>query len=246
MATLRIGNQLVRSFEKNGIKVFTETVDGKTFTSVLDNTGNVIRERVSRNSASEVGDKLVLTRNKVDRSKKCELDVYGKKKIIENIDKTTTDRVYRNNVFLGQREVGYRNRTDDKLIKIYSFKTIPNPNHGIFREFTKDGIYSFKTIPNPNRGIFRDFSEDGICFGSYFLENNKDVAHVHCNNLGLPIPQSFGGFTFPARNKSIKEMQAMHLAKAPHLPYQAPGARMAHLDKRVADTPTLNNLDMYL
>ena len=201
---LQIGARLVRPLSYGG-QIITEALNGKTYTKILNEAGEVIRQRVTQNSSAMVGDKLVRTRVKINQSN--DLPVY----------KTITDRVYRDGNYLGKRKNRYTIDKTGVAFKEISRKELANGQY-VRNDFRKNGR--------------REFIGKG--FG-YWIE---------CNNKGLPMPRSLG--SYQCTDKSIKEMQAMHFEKAPHLSYQVPEARMAHLDARTAETPTLSYLDTFI
>ena len=202
---LQIGARLVRPLSYGG-QIITEALNGKTYTKILNEAGEVIRQRVTQNSSAMVGDKLVRTRVKINQSN--DLPVY----------KTITDRVYRDGNYLGKRRNRYTIDKTGVVFKEDSMKKLA------------DGRY-----------VYNDFSKIGK---REYIDKNGLGSWIDCNNKGLPVPQSLS--YEQCADKSIKEMQAMHFEKAPHLPYQAPEARMAHLDARTAETPTLSNLDTFI
>ena len=211
--TTQIGTRLVRPLGNEGKKIISETLNGKTYTKIIDKTGAAIRERVSTNS-TQIGHRTISRRIIVDRESIG--NTYG-----ENIYKKIKDRVYNNayNELLGTREQLFTLQGTEFIKKSCSKQT-------------------------ETRGIVRNFREDGTVRNVDVKTKDQPSAKYYCNNLGLPIPQSLS--SNQCMNKSIKEMQAMHLAEAPHVPYHLPGTRLEHLDVRTDELPTLNKLDTYL
>ena len=109
--TMQIGSRLVRNFGENGIKVVTESLNGKTYTKVFNRCNNIIKERVTQNEAKQIGDNFVRTRTKIEKAMddECEDIVYG-------ISKTVEDRVYQGDQFLGRRLQRYRKVSDDLVL----------------------------------------------------------------------------------------------------------------------------------
>ena len=85
MAVSQIGTRLVRQFDEGGKNckiVLSETLNGKTFTKVLDSNGNTILDRVKKIDRYNVGNKKVSTITKVSQGADSPLK------------KQVTDRVY--------------------------------------------------------------------------------------------------------------------------------------------------------
>lgn len=207
----QIGNRLVRNIGNNKT-VVTETLNGQTFTNVLEN-GKTCVERVAENVKNQVGNKTVFTRAKVTRY----FDEFG------GFEKEITDRVYKDNIFLGTRN------------RLYA------PAKSSKRPYT-----SIKETPE--KYVKRDFGINGITEKIIIFDEKtmscSDSAKIDCNNKGLPMP--IGLSHVDAANKSIKEMRIMHFNQNPHLPYQDKLAGLKHLDSCMPETPTLNDLHKYL
>ena len=160
MSIVQIGARLVRQFGegKNLRKVVTETLNGKTFTKVLDSNGNTIFDRAKKIDRYEVGNKKVSTITKVS-------DKSG-----HVLQKTVTDRVYNaESGLLGVRRTDFFDTGDDYtgFVKRYATKRSIAGNRGIDKEFDNDGIAKSRTM-----------IKDGIYYCSGLNHNNK----------GLPIP----------------------------------------------------------
>ena len=160
MSIVQIGARLVRQFGegKNLRKVVTETLNGKTFTKVLDSNGNTILDRAKKIDRYEVGNKKVSTITKVS-------DEPG-----HVLKKTVTDRVYNaESGLLGVRRTDFSDIGDDYtgFVKRYAKKRSIAGNRGIDKEFDNDGIAKSRTM-----------IKDGIYYWSGLNHNNK----------GLPIP----------------------------------------------------------
>ena len=160
MSIVQIGARLVRKFGegKNLRKVVTETLNGKTFTKVLDSNGNTILDRAKKIDRYEVGNKKVSTITKVS-------DELG-----HVLKKTVTDRVYNaESGLLGVRRTDFFDTGDDYtgFVKRYATKRSIAGNRGIKKEFDNDGIAKSRTM-----------IKDGIYYWSGLNHNNK----------GLPIP----------------------------------------------------------
>ncbi len=160
MSIVQIGARLVRQFGegKNLRKVVTETLNGKTFTKVLDSNGNTIFDRAKKIDRYEVGNKKVSTITKVS-------DKSG-----HVLQKTVTDRVYNaESGLLGVRRTDFFDTGDDYtgFVKRYATKRSIAGNRGIKKEFDNDGIAKSRTM-----------IKDGIYYWSGLNHNNK----------GLPIP----------------------------------------------------------
>ena len=160
MSIVQIGARLVRQFgEGNNLrKVVTETLNGKTFTKVLDSNGNTIFDRAKKIDRYEVGNKKVSTITKVS-------DKSG-----HVLQKTVTDRVYNaESGLLGVRRTDFFDTGDDYtgFVKRYATKRSIAGNRGIRKEFDNDGIAKSRIM-----------LKDGIYYWSGLNHNNK----------GLPIP----------------------------------------------------------
>ncbi len=160
MSILQIGARLVRKFGegKNLRKVVTETLNGKTFTKVLDSNGNTILDRAKKIDRYEVGNKKVSTITKVS-------DEPG-----HVLKKTVTDRVYNaESGLLGTRRTDFVDLGDDHVTK-----------------FVKTSVT--KSSVAENRSIVKSFDIDNgltrerVCF----TEDHSN--HLYHNNKGLPIP----------------------------------------------------------
>ena len=132
MSIVQIGARLVRQFGegKNLRKVVTETLNGKTFTKVLDSNGNTILDRAKKIDRYEVGNKKVSTITKVS-------DEPG-----HVLKKTVTDRVYNaESGLLGVRRTDFFDTGDDYtgFVKRYATKRSIAGNRAIAKRFD-DGI----------------------------------------------------------------------------------------------------------
>ncbi len=129
MSIVQIGARLVRQFGegKNLRKVVTETLNGKTFTKVLDSDGNTILDRAKKIDRYEVGNKKVSTITKVS-------DEPG-----HGLKKTVTDRVYNaESGLLGIRKTDFREI--DGFVKTSTTKSSVAENRAIKKSFDVDGI----------------------------------------------------------------------------------------------------------
>ena len=167
MSIVQIGARLVRQFGegKNLRKVVTETLNGKTFTKVLDSNGNTILDRAKKIDRYEVGNKKVSTITKVS-------DEPG-----HVLKKTVTDRVYNaESGLLGVRRTDFFDTGDDYtgFVKRYATKRSIAGNRAIAKRFD-DGIavgrmvfpekfmlqHNNKGLPMPKGGnpaYFKDMS----------------------------------------------------------------------------------------
>ena len=148
MSILQVGARLVRRFGegKNLKTVVTETLNGKTFTKVLDSNGNTILDRAKKIDRYEVGNKKVSTITKVS-------DEPG-----QALKKTVTDRVYNaESGLLGIRKTDFRD-----FVKTSTTKSSVAENRAIKKSFDVDGI----TI---QRGLFTEVGSN------YLYHNNKGL-----------------------------------------------------------------------
>ena len=154
MSIVQIGARLVRQFGegKNLRKVVTETLNGKTFTKVLDSNGNTILDRAKKIDRYEVGNKKVSTITKVS-------DKPG-----HVLKKTVTDRVYNaESGLLGIRRTNFSDIGDDhtEFEKIASYKWSENRsiaksfNDGIAigRKVTENKYFNYLTLRHNNKGL---------------------------------------------------------------------------------------------
>ena len=127
MSIVQIGARLVRQFgEGKSLKtVVTETLNGKTFTKVLDSNGNTIFDRAKKIDRYEVGNKKVSTITKVS-------DKSG-----HVLQKTVTDRVYNaESGLLGTRRTYFFDTVDDyTFVKRHTKKSSVAENRSIMKSF---------------------------------------------------------------------------------------------------------------
>ena len=149
MSILQIGARLVRKFGegKNLRTVVTETLNGKTFTKVLDSNGNTILDRVKKIDRYKVGNKKVSTITKISS--------YDS----NDLTKQVTDRVYDG----GARLLGTR-RTD-----FNAFITKEN-----YYDFVKWN--TIKRSIAGNRAIAKRF-DDGIAVGRMVFPEKFMLQH---------------------------------------------------------------------
>lgn len=149
MSILQVGARLVRRFGegKNLRTVVTETLNGKTFTKVLDSNGNTILDRVKKIDRYKVGNKKVSTITKISS-----YDSNG-------LTKQVTDRVYDG----GARLLGTR-RTD-----FNAFITKEN-----YYDFVKWN--TIKRSIAGNRAIAKRF-DDGIAGGRMVFPEKLVLHH---------------------------------------------------------------------
>ena len=219
MKTVRNGQQLMRTFE-NGVKAIMEKRNGTTCSQIYIPQGKIFTKRITLPvEQKEVGDKFVRRKVSISNSHYTEEPM---------IIKEIKDLVYnKNGQYLGER------------IQWYTYTNTSNP------ELIGRGA-SLKTN---ERQLSKCFNKDGIRSETAFYTNGGPYgadAFVFHNNLGLPIPQSYKRGAIELNGKSLKEMQAMHSVKAPHLTYQVPGAKMSYLDFRVSEAPTSNNIQKFI
>ena len=154
MSIVQIGARLVRQFGegKNLRKVVTETLNGKTFTKVLDSNGNTILDRAKKIDRYEVGNKKVSTITKVS-------DELG-----HVLKKTVTDRVYNaESGLLGVRRTNFSDIGDGytEFEKIASYKWSENRsiaksfNDGIAigRKVTENKYFNYLTLLHNDKGL---------------------------------------------------------------------------------------------
>ena len=152
MSIVQIGARLVRQFGegKNLRKVVTETLNGKTFTKVLDSNGNTILGRAKKIDRYEVGNKKVSTITKVS-------DEPG-----HALKKTVTDRVYNaESGLLGVRRTVFFD-IGDEIVKTSTTKSSVAENRAIKKSFDGYGITT-------QRGLFTEVGS------KYLYHNNKGL-----------------------------------------------------------------------
>ena len=161
MSIVQIGARLVRRFGegKNLKKVVTETLNGKTFTRVLDIHGNTILDRAKKIDRYDVGNKKVSTITKVS------------KKSPDWLTKRITDRVYDGeSKLLGTRRTDFKDLGDDyvtKFVKTSATKSSVAENRAIRKSFDTDNGLTIHRV--------------------FFTEDHSN--YLYHNNKGLPIPR---------------------------------------------------------
>ena len=151
MSILQIGARLVRKFgEGKSLKtVVTETLNGKTFTKVLDSNGNTVLDRVKKIDRYDVGNKKVSTITKVSKDEAL-------------LTRQVTDRVYDGeSKLLGIRKTDFRDIGDD-FVKTSTTKSSVAENRAIKKSFDGDGITT-------QRGLFTEVGS------KYLYHNNKGL-----------------------------------------------------------------------
>ncbi len=141
MRTVQIGARLVRNFGegKNLKTVITETLNGKTFTKVLNSDGNPIKDRAKKIDRYNVGNKKVSTITKVSKAPDFPLE------------KQVTDRVYNaESGLLGIRRTDFADIRDDctKLVKQAVTKSSIAGNIEIRKRFYSNGIAKGRAFIN--------------------------------------------------------------------------------------------------
>ena len=161
MSIVQIGARLVRRFgEGPNLKtVVTETLNGKTFTRVLNSNGNTILDRAKKIDRYDVGNKKVSTITKVSEKP-------GSPRT-----KQVTDRVYDGESrLLGIRRTDFNDIGNDytEFAKVSVTKSPIAENRAIKKDFDGDGIAKSRTI---------------LIEGFYPLDSLRH------NNKGLPMPK---------------------------------------------------------
>ena len=142
MAVPQIGTRLVRQFDEGGKNckiVLSETLNGKTFTKVLDSNGNTILDRVKKIDRYDVGNKKVSTITKVSQGADSPLK------------KQVTDRVYNaESGLLGIRRTDFADIGKDcnKLVKQFVTKRSIAGNIEIRKKFSPGGTTHGRTFIN--------------------------------------------------------------------------------------------------
>ena len=156
MSIVQIGARLVRRFgEGPNLKtVVTETLNGKTFTRVLDIHGNTILDRAKKIDRYEVGNKKVSTITKVSRDEAA-------------LTRQVTDRVYDGESrLLGTRRTDFRDLGDDyvtKFVKTTVTKSSVAENGAIRKSFDTDNGLTIQRV---------FFTKD---YSNYLYHNNKGL-----------------------------------------------------------------------
>ena len=156
MSILQVGARLVRRFGegKNLRTVVTETLNGKTFTKVLDSNGNTVLDRVKKIDRYDVGNKKVSTITKVSKDEAL-------------LTRQVTDRVYDGESrLLGTRRTDFKDLGDDhvaKFVKTSTTKSSVAENRSIRKCFDIDNGLTIE------RGIFTEVGSN------YLYHNNKGL-----------------------------------------------------------------------
>ena len=156
MSIVQIGARLVRRFGegKNLKTVVTETLNGKTFTRVLDIHGNTILDRAKKIDRYDVGNKKVSTITKVSKDEAA-------------LTRQVTDRVYDGESrLLGTRRTDFRDFGVDhvtKFVKISATKSSVAENRAIKKSFNADNGLTIHRV---------FFTED---HSNYLYHNNKGL-----------------------------------------------------------------------
>jgi len=227
MGIVQIGARLIRSFGsgENLRKIVTETVNGKTFTRVLDKDGKIVKERVKQIVRNQqVGNKKVNTVTKVTE---------GSKEYIghpyDYTEKLIYDRVYnKDGEFLGSRAV----------FRDPYYKTAVLKNH-------VGGNSFLKNFPNTASGFRVVKKQIGVPAGEAPIDEMCGVTRVYYNNKGLPMPQ-WSGTGNDFRGMSLKAMKDRHLKKHPELPYAPEGMGLDFLNNRTEGLAAMNDLDKFI
>ena len=219
MSIVQIGARLVRQFGegKNLRKVVTETLNGKTFTKVLDSNGNTILDRAKKIDRYEVGNKKVSTITKVSQKPESPRT------------KQVTDRVYdgESRLLLGKRVTNFRADINKKE-NCYGF---------VKRSTTKSHILN-------DIGIKKDFNGDGIAESrTIVIDGFYPVRSLHHNNKGLPMPK--GGNPGYFEDMSLAEMRRWNVLNNPDKPYAPAEFRLGYLDKQDEVLGTIHDLDKF-
>lgn len=234
MAVQVLGTRLVRTFGSGERlrHVVSETVNGKTYTKVLDNAGKVIRDRVKSFSQASVGDKFVKTRTTVISS-------YG------DLKKEIYDRVYSSDSkeLLGMRETVCDLHPDGTIYDFIVDKQARNT--GRYRKyFDSNGRVYTKghiTFWDNNSCKNQEFS-----LGSQSISLGGPVGRINYTKRGLPLSVEVAALdTDLCNNKSLKELTALHREIAPHKPYSE-GVNLGFLDNNISQSHNLSNLDLFL
>ncbi len=155
MSIVQIGARLVRRFGegKNLKTVVTETLNGKTFTRVLNSNGNTILDRAKKIDRYEVGNKKVSTITKVSTDEAA-------------LTRQVTDRVYDGESrLLGTRRTDFRDLGDHvtKFVKTSVTKSSVAENRAIRKSFDTDNGLTIHRV---------FFTED---HSNYLYHNNKGL-----------------------------------------------------------------------
>jgi len=222
MGITQIGARLIRSFGsgENLRKIVTETVNGKTYTRVLDKDGNIVKERVKQIVRNQqVGNKKVNTVTKIISRPE------------SSPHKLVYDRVYSaEGEFLGSRATMF-NIFSDGIEKDAVLKNRVGGN-SFLKWFASGGKVASKV---------------GGCPAG--ARPRTDIGYncsVHYNDKGLPVPQWKNDVPEDVKGMSLKEMRDLHLKTHPEVFYAAPGSGLEFLDKPTEGLATMNDLDKFI
>lgn len=198
--TISIGNKLFRSFIKNGElrHAITETIDGKTFTRILDESGNILKQR------EKTIEKHILGNNAITSiTKKTDIDTLKP----ENVNTIILDSVSTNlalaHWFKGARKT-IINKNGSKIVqKEY---TMIGYNKGYAKFIDADGITRRKEAFMVDTPCYQQNYAQRSNYRQYQLVGSP-AEPVYYNNKGLPVPTILNAEKdTTCANSSLQEM----------------------------------------
>lgn len=227
MMTIQVGSKLVRSLPEGRTAVVENIGKGQTLTKILDQKNNVVIERLKViKDAEKVGDKSVIHTDRVIS--------FG-----DDVVKSAVDRVYKDDVYIGSREMltypGRRGKI--KIIDVVDTKNDVSL-YGTFKTHYGDGLHRLYECMKPHN-MFRHMN---------LYRNRTDLAasplERRFNNLGLQQPDNkmklIDKLPVDVENLDNMSIKEMRQALQEHLPADKytnwPG--MSSLDERVTEETT--------